>query len=89
MSKVVTDRSRSHTPRLGFVGSSANKGCDVGKIWCTHLDSQFLQTQRTVDFAYNRILRDLQRVVLQICHVTQPYIVTVSIIEQQDLFDEV
>ena len=42
MSKVCKDRSRSQmTTRFGFVGSSANKGCDAGKVWCTHLATQF------------------------------------------------
>ncbi len=37
--------SISPTPRLGCVVSSANNGLDVGKIWWTHLDSQFLKTK--------------------------------------------
>ena len=42
MSKVCKDRSRSQmTTKFGFVGSSANKGCDAGKVWCTHLATQF------------------------------------------------
>ena len=33
------------TTRFGFVGSSANKGCDAGKVWCTHLATQFLKNK--------------------------------------------
>ena len=46
MSKVCKDRSRSQmTTKFGFVGSSANKGCDAGKVWCTHLATQFLKNK--------------------------------------------
>jgi len=47
MSKFRKDRTRSPTPRFGFVGSSANKGCGAGKIWCTHLASKFLNNKKT------------------------------------------
>ena len=47
MPKVCKDRSRSPTPRFRFVGSSANKGCDVGKFWCTQLVSQFVANKKS------------------------------------------
>ena len=33
-------------PRWGCVLSSANKVCDVGKIWCTNLASQFSKKEK-------------------------------------------
>ena len=47
MPKVCKDRPRYTRPTFGFVGSSANKGCDAGKMWCTGLATQFLKNKKS------------------------------------------